>query len=61
LSKHKICKFEVAQYFTAHIVNGLEYLHKNSIIHRDLKPGNVLINDAFVLKLTDFATARILD
>lgn len=51
----------MVQYFAANIVNGLEYLHNKGIIHRDIKPSNVLINDEFVLKLTDFGTARILN
>jgi len=48
----------VAQFFTAEIVNVLEYLHqKQGIVHRDLKPENLLLTRDRHLKLTDFGTA----
>lgn len=61
MEKHKLLSLPVARYFTAQIINGLEYLHKNNIIHRDLKPANVLLNEQYRIKLTDFGTAKILN
>ena len=38
--------------------DGLEYLISCKIIHRDLKPQNLLIDDNYILKITDFGLAR---
>jgi len=50
------------------IANGaaqaLRYLHfetETQIIHRDVKAENMLLNKAFVCKLTDFGLSRIID
>jgi serine/threonine protein kinase len=45
---------EVARFYIAEVILGLESLHKLNIIHRDLKPENLLLNQAGHLKLADF-------
>lgn len=42
---------ELAVFYTAEIVQTLEYLHGRGIIHRDLKPQNILITSDFHLKI----------
>ncbi|CAM0878585.1 unnamed protein product [Alopecurus aequalis] len=47
------------------ICSGLHYLHEQqidkSILHMDLKPANVLLDDNFAPKITDFGLSRLLD
>ncbi|EQC31334.1 TKL protein kinase [Saprolegnia diclina VS20] len=43
------------------VARGLAYLHSEvtpAVIHRDLKSKNVLLNEAYVAKLSDFGTSR---
>jgi len=36
----------------------LKHLHDHRLIHGDLKPSNVIINEDFTIKLSDFGTTR---
>jgi len=36
------------------LINGIEYLHSQGISHLDLKPKNLLLDQNFKLKITDF-------
>ncbi|EQC31464.1 TKL protein kinase [Saprolegnia diclina VS20] len=40
------------------ILKALVYLHAQDVIHRDLKAKNVMLNENFVAKVTDFGTSR---
>ena len=41
------------------IANGMANLHKNQIIHRNLKPENVLMDENFFPKISDFGLSMI--
>lgn len=41
-----------------HAAKGLAYLHRKKIIHRDFKAPNILIDENFNAKLTDFGLAK---
>lgn len=41
------------------MINALAQMHKKGMAHRDLKLANILINDDFVFKISDFGLARV--
>ena len=58
----KIHRFEenVARFYAAEILLGLQYLHENNIVYRDLKPENILLDEKGHIRLTDFGLSKIL-
>eukprot|EP00929_Paragymnodinium_shiwhaense_P107226 TRINITY_DN73301_c0_g1_i1.p1 TRINITY_DN73301_c0_g1~~TRINITY_DN73301_c0_g1_i1.p1 ORF type:complete len:1179 (+),score=211.54 TRINITY_DN73301_c0_g1_i1:52-3588(+) len=50
----------LAKHWTAQIFLGLEHLHLNAgALLRDLKPDNVVLNEQYIAKLTDFSLSRL--
>lgn len=44
-------------YITKQILDGLLYIHQSKIIHMDIKQQNILIDDNFNIKITDFSVS----
>jgi serine/threonine-protein kinase 11 len=52
--------WQAHDYFTQ-LVAGLGYLHSKGIVHKDIKPGNLLLDQAGLLKIADFGVCERLD
>ena len=47
------------KYLTFEIIKGVLFLHQKGIIHRDLKPLNILVNDNWDVKISDFGQSNV--
>ena len=53
-------KEEIARFYAAEILLGIQYMHENNFIYRDLKPENLLLDKQGHIKLTDFGLSKII-
>lgn len=53
--------YSIINFPPAQIVSPLIYLRSLNIIHRDIKDENIIINQAFHIKLIDFGSATYLE
>lgn len=48
------------KYLSFEIIKGVQFIHSKGIIHRDLKPLNILVNDSWEVKISDFGQSNVL-
>ncbi|KAJ3127555.1 Cell cycle serine/threonine-protein kinase cdc5/MSD2 [Physocladia obscura] len=48
------------RYYMHHLLNAVNYMHKNRVIHRDLKLGNMFLAKDMRLKIGDFGLAALI-
>ncbi|KAH7908109.1 kinase-like domain-containing protein, partial [Hygrophoropsis aurantiaca] len=59
VKKYGSLSLSSAQYFTAQIVDSIQWMHSKGVLHRDLKPENILLDSTMRARVTDFGTAYI--
>lgn len=47
------------KYMAYEITKGVLYMHSRGVIHRDLKPLNILVNDNWDIKISDFGQSNV--
>ncbi|KAF7032048.1 hypothetical protein CFC21_043274 [Triticum aestivum] len=60
---HGVLSWETRYQIALGIARGLDYLHdkcRDCIIHCDIKPENILLDDAFAVKVADFGLAKLM-
>ena len=60
IRKYGSFDLESARYYTAQLVDTIEFIHDKGVIHRDLKPENILLDGDMRTKITDFGSAKLL-
>ena len=47
------------KYLTFEIMKGVLYIHSKGVIHRDIKPLNILVNENWDVKISDFGQSNV--
>ncbi|WRT65952.1 uncharacterized protein IL334_002903 [Kwoniella shivajii] len=50
-----------AKYYSAQLIDTIEFMHEKGVVHRDLKPENILLDDEKRIKITDFGSAKLMN
>jgi len=50
-----------AVHVVVQVCHALQYAHAQGVVHRDVKSTNIMVDDAWHVKLTDFGVARVVD
>ena len=58
-SKYKPLDQKIVIKFFKQLLSGIKYLHSKNIIHRDIKPDNILMDEHYNIKISDFGIAAI--
>ena len=61
IRKYGSLDLDSARYYSAQLLDTLEFMHERGVIHRDLKPENILLDNEMRIKITDFGSAKLLD
>ena len=48
----------LARTYFKQLVSGISHMHKNGIIHRDIKPQNLLLDNKYILKVSQYNMLR---
>lgn len=57
--KHTLPSKKEIKYIMRQLVEAIDYIHKKNIAHRDIKLENILIDENFNIKLTDFGLCGV--
>ncbi|RXK42524.1 AGC/PDK1 protein kinase [Tremella mesenterica] len=60
IRKHGSLDVESARYYSAQLIDTIEFMLDKGVIHRDLKPENILLDDEMRIKITDFGSAKLI-
>lgn len=58
IRKERYIEEEKARQWFGQLVSAIDYCHQKTVVHRDIKCENLLLNEAFEIKLSDFGFAR---
>ncbi|BAU80032.1 serine-threonine kinase [Tokyovirus A1] len=59
LSLGEKMEWETKRKILSGVCEGLCYLHSKGVVHRDIKSSNILVNDVWEAKISDFGFARL--